>query len=40
MGEKSDAYKLLVGNPEGKKTLGRPRQRWVDDIQMDLGEIG
>jgi hypothetical protein len=30
----------LVGNPEGKRRLGRPRRRWVDDIKMDLREIG
>jgi hypothetical protein len=35
-----NAYRLLVGNPEGKKPLGRPRCRWVDNIRMDLGEIG
>jgi hypothetical protein len=40
MGEKRNAYKLLVGNPEGKRPLGRPRHRWVDNIKMDLGEIG
>jgi hypothetical protein len=40
MGEKSNAYRLLVGNPEGKRPLGRPRRRWVDNIRMDLGEVG
>jgi hypothetical protein len=40
MGEKRNAYRLLVGKPEGKRTLGRPRRRWVDNIEMDLGEIG
>jgi hypothetical protein len=35
-----NAYKILVGNPEGKKPLGRPRRRWVDNIKMDLREIG
>jgi hypothetical protein len=30
----------LVGNPEGKRPLGRPRRRWVDNIRMDLGEVG
>jgi hypothetical protein len=39
-GEKRNAYRILVGNPEGKKPLGRPRRRWVDDIKMDLREIG
>jgi hypothetical protein len=32
--------KLLVGKPEGKRPLGRPRRRWVDNIKMDLGEVG
>jgi hypothetical protein len=40
MGEKKNAYRLLVGNPEGKRPLGRPRCRWVDNIKMDLGEVG
>jgi hypothetical protein len=39
-GEKKNAYKILVGNPEGKRPLGRPRRRWVDNIKMDLREIG
>jgi hypothetical protein len=39
-GEKRNAYRLLVGKPEGKKRLGRPRRRWVDNITMDLSEIG
>jgi hypothetical protein len=34
------AYRILVGKPEGKRPLGRPRRRWVDNIEMDLGEIG
>jgi hypothetical protein len=38
-GEKRNAYRLLVGNPEGKRPLGRPRRRWVDNIRMDLGEV-
>jgi hypothetical protein len=38
--EKSNAYRLFVGKPEGKKPLGRPRRRWVDNIGMDLGEVG
>jgi hypothetical protein len=33
-------YKILVGGPEGKRTLGRPRRRWEDNIKMDLGEMG
>jgi hypothetical protein len=36
MGEKRNAYTILVGNPEGKRPLGRPRHRWVDNIKMDL----
>jgi hypothetical protein len=40
MGEKINAYRLLVGNPERKRPLGRPRCRWVDNIKMDLLEIG
>jgi hypothetical protein len=39
MGEKRTAYRLLVGKPEGKRPLGRPRLRWVDNISMDLGEV-
>jgi hypothetical protein len=38
MGEKRNAYRLFVGKPEGKRPLGRPRRRWVDNIRMDLGE--
>jgi hypothetical protein len=33
------AYRLLVGKPEGKRPLGRPRRRWVDNIRMELGEV-
>jgi hypothetical protein len=40
MGEKRNAYRLLVGKPEGKRPLGRPRRRWGDNIRMDLGEVG
>jgi hypothetical protein len=40
MGEKRNAYRLLVGKPEGKRPLGRPRRRWVDNIRMDLREVG
>jgi hypothetical protein len=39
MGEKRNAYKL-VGKPEGKMPLGRPRRRWLDNIRMDLVEVG
>jgi hypothetical protein len=37
---KSNAYRILVGKPEGKRPLGIPRRRWEDDIKMDLREIG
>jgi hypothetical protein len=40
MGEKRNAYKSLVRKPEGKRPLRRPRRRWVDNIRMDLGEVG
>jgi hypothetical protein len=40
MGEKRNAYRILVGMPEGKRPLGRPRHRWVDSIKKDLREIG
>jgi hypothetical protein len=40
MGEKRNVYRLLVGKPEGERPLGRPRCRWVDNIKMDLLEIG
>jgi hypothetical protein len=40
MGEKRTAYRILVGKPEGKSPLGRPRRRCVDNIKMDLREIG
>jgi hypothetical protein len=36
--EKRNAYRILVGNPEGKRPLGRPRRRWVDNIKIDLRE--
>jgi hypothetical protein len=39
MGEKRNTYRLLVGKPEGKRPLGRPRHRWLDNIKMDLVEI-
>jgi hypothetical protein len=38
MGEKSNVYRLLVGKPEGKRPLGKPRRRWIDNIKMDLLE--
>jgi hypothetical protein len=40
MGEKRNTYRLLVGKPEGKRRLGRRRRRWVDNIRMDLVELG
>jgi hypothetical protein len=40
MEEKRNAYRLLVGKPEGRRPLGRPRRRWLDNIRMDLGEVG
>jgi hypothetical protein len=39
MGEKRNVYRLLVGKPEGKRPLGRPRRRWIDNIKMVLLEI-
>jgi hypothetical protein len=39
-GEKRNAYRLLMGKPEGKRPLGRTRRRWVDNIRLDLGEVG
>jgi hypothetical protein len=38
--EKGNAYRISVGKPEGKRQLGRPRYRWVDNIKMDLRDIG
>ena len=40
MGEERGVYWVLVGKPEGKRPLGRPRRRWVDNIRMDLQEVG
>ena len=40
MGEESGVYGVLLGKPEGRKPLGRPRRRWVDNIRMDLQEVG
>ena len=39
MGENRGVYKVLVGKPEGKKPLGRPKSRWEDNIKMDLQEV-
>jgi hypothetical protein len=40
MGEKRNAYRILVGDPEEKRPLGRPKFRWVDNIKINLREIG
>jgi hypothetical protein len=40
MGEGRGAYRILVGRPEGRRPLGRPRLRWEDNIKMDLQEVG
>jgi hypothetical protein len=40
MGEKRATYRIFVGKPEGKRPLGRPRHRWVDNIKMYLRDIG
>jgi hypothetical protein len=40
MGETRKAYRILVGKPEGKRPLGRQRRRWVENIKIDLREIG
>jgi hypothetical protein len=40
MGEKRNACRILVGKPEGKRSLGRPRRKWVDNIKIDLRETG
>jgi hypothetical protein len=40
MGEERNVYKVLMGKPEGRRPLGRPRRRWEDRIRMDLMEIG
>jgi hypothetical protein len=40
MGEKKNAYRLSVAKPEGKRSLGRPKRRWVDNIRTDLREVG
>ena len=40
MGEERGAYRVLVGKPEGKRPLGRPRRRWMDNISMYLQELG
>jgi hypothetical protein len=40
MGERRGAYRAMVGKPEGRRTLERPRRRWEDNIKMDLREVG
>ena len=40
MGEERGVYRIFVGKPEGRRLLGRPRRRWVDNIRMDLQEVG
>ena len=40
VGEEMGVYRVLVGKPEGRRPLGRPRRRWVDNIRMDLQEVG
>jgi hypothetical protein len=40
MGEERVVHRMLVGKPEGKRSLGRPRRRWEDNIKMDVQEVG
>ena len=40
MGEEKGVYRVLVGKPERRRSMGRPRRRWVDNIRMDLQEVG
>jgi len=40
MGEERGVYRVLVGKPEGRRSMGRSRRRWVDNIRMDLQEVG
>ena len=40
MGEEREVYRVLLGKPEGRRPLGRPRRRWVDNIRIDLQEVG
>jgi hypothetical protein len=40
MGEKRNAYRILVGKPERRRPVGKPRRRWEDNIKMDLREMG
>jgi hypothetical protein len=40
VGERCDVYKVLVGKPEGKSPIGRPRRRWKDNFKVDIGDVG
>ena len=40
LGERRDVYRILVGKPEGKRPLGKPKRRWEDNIKMNLQEVG
>jgi hypothetical protein len=40
MGEERGVYRVLLGKPEGKRSLGRPRRRWEDNVKMDLQDVG
>ena len=40
MSEENEVFRVLVGKPEGRRPLGRPRRRWVDNIRMDLQDVG
>jgi hypothetical protein len=40
MGEGKSVHRILMGKPEGKRPLGRPRRRWEDNVKMDLQEVG
>jgi hypothetical protein len=40
VGERRNSYRIRVGNPEGRRPLGRPRRRWVGNIKMDFREVG
>jgi hypothetical protein len=40
MGERRGAYRVLMGNPDGRRPLGRPKRRWQDNIKINVGEVG